>query len=218
QPPDGRRPGTLDGKNALITGAPTYEPIDAVRFIGNRSSGKMAAALALEAKRMGAEVTLILGPTVRFPLLESAGILPLRVETAEEMKHAVLEHLPKNDIVVMNAAVADFMPEAKAEKKLKKRDIADQFGRATLRLKRTPDILASIARLKKEGHIVVGFALEKGKGSEAYALGKMKEKKLDMIVLNNIEDEGAGFGHDTNKVTIFTKEGKPEPLPLMTKE
>ncbi len=217
-PREGRETLPLQNMRVLITGGPTYEPIDAVRFIGNRSSGKMGAALARQAKKMGAEVTLVLGPAIPFPLLETEGVTVVSVETAEEMKQAVLKELPRVDIVIMSAAVADFMPEAQADKKLKKRDIADQFGRATLRLKRTPDILAAIGRLKRAGQIVVGFALEKGKGSEQYALGKMKEKKLDMIVLNDIAEEGAGFGYDTNKITIFTNDGNRESLPLMSKE
>jgi phosphopantothenoylcysteine decarboxylase / phosphopantothenate---cysteine ligase len=203
---------SLRGKRVLITGGPTYEPIDAVRFLGNRSSGKMAAALAQAAKRMGANVTLIMGPTA----ISTNGVAErLDVETAEEMLAAVRAQLPNADIVIMNAAVSDFAPETVIAGKMKKRETGDA---PSIPLRKTPDILSEIARSKREGQIVVGFALEKGEGSEAYARGKLEEKKLDMIVLNDIAEEGAGFGTETNKVTIFTRDGKKSTLPLMTKE
>lgn len=202
----------LKGKRVLITGGPTYEPIDAVRFLGNRSSGKMAAALALAARRMGADVTLIMGPTA----ISTNGVAErLDVETADEMLAAVRERLPSADIVIMNAAVSDFAPETVIAGKLKKRETGDA---PAIQLRRTPDILSEIARSKHAGQIVVGFALEKGEGSEAYARAKLEEKKLDMIVLNDIANEGAGFGTDTNKVTIFTHTGTKQELPMMSKE
>ena len=208
------REGSLRGKKVLITGGPTYEPIDAVRFIGNRSSGKMAAALALEAKRMGAEVTLVMGPTTPFPLLEAEGVFQVDVETADEMLAAVRAEAPGADIIIMSAAVADFAPEHASESKLKK-GLSDTM---TLALRKTPDILAEVSRTKRSDQFLVGFALEKGNEAEDYAQNKLRKKNLDMIVLNNIADEGAGFGYDTNKVTIFTKSGEREGLPLMTKK
>jgi len=205
----------LKGKRVLITGGPTYEPIDAVRFIGNRSSGKMAVALANAAKEMGADVTLILGPTA----IDTNGLAGrVDVETAEQMLEVVKRELPNNDIIIMSAAVADFTPTTTSEGKLKKREIANEAGDITLSLKRTPDILAEIARTKTKDQVIIGFALEKGSESERYAQSKLEEKRLDMIVLNNIADEGAGFGHDTNKITIFTKSGKKVALPLMSKQ
>jgi phosphopantothenoylcysteine decarboxylase/phosphopantothenate--cysteine ligase len=205
----------LAGKRILITGGPTYEPIDAVRFIGNRSSGKMAVALANAAKNMGAEVTLIMGPTT----MDTNGLAArIDVETAEQMLNAVTRELPEQDIIIMSAAVADFTPATVSEGKLKKREVADASGNISIPLQRTPDILAEIARIKTNNQVVVGFALEKGPQSEQYAHDKLKEKNLDMIVLNDIAEAGAGFGHDTNKVTIFTKNGSKESLPLLSKE
>jgi phosphopantothenoylcysteine decarboxylase / phosphopantothenate---cysteine ligase len=205
------RTPVLQGKKILITGGPTYEPIDAVRFIGNRSSGKMAAALSLEAKRMGAEVTLIMGPSV----VQTDGIEKrINIESAEEMLETVRQHAPMADIIIMSAAVGDFAPEHQSSEKLKK-GASDTM---TLTLRKTPDILAEISKSKRPGQIIVGFALEKGIESEAYARKKLHDKNLDMIVLNNIADAGAGFGYDTNKITIFTKDGNREALPLMSKE
>ncbi len=201
----------LDGKKILITGGPTYEPIDAVRFIGNRSSGKMAVALAMEAKRMGADVTLVMGPSV----IGTDGIARrINVESTEAMLLAVREEATSSDIIIMSAAVADFTPENTSEGKMKK-GAGDTM---TLTLKKTPDILAEISKKKRPGQIIVGFALEKGDEAEDYARKKLKDKNLDMIVLNNMADEGAGFGYDTNKITIFAKSGEKIALPLMTKE
>ena len=207
--------GPLAGKNILITGGPTYEPIDAVRFIGNRSSGKMAAALANAAKKLGAEVTLIMGPS---PIGTNGSIERVDVETAEEMLHAVQELALGADIIIMNAAVSDFAPEETSESKLKKRQMMGERGEVSLRLKQTPDILSRIAATKRPGQFIVGFALEKGDEAEAYARAKLQEKDLDMIVLNNIADSGAGYGFDTNKVTVFTRGGSREDFPLMSKE
>jgi phosphopantothenoylcysteine decarboxylase/phosphopantothenate--cysteine ligase len=213
---DGEGRGTLplQDKRVLITGGPTYEPIDAVRFIGNRSSGKMAAALAIEAKRMGADVTLVMGPTTPFPLLSQEGVVRIDVESAEEMLQAVSIESVNADIIIMSAAVADFAPEHTSEGKLKKG--ADDT--MTLTLKKTPDILAEISKTKRPGQIIVGFALEKGDEAEDYARKKLNDKNLDMIVLNNIAETGAGFGYDTNKVTIFMRSGEKIALPLLTKE
>jgi phosphopantothenoylcysteine decarboxylase/phosphopantothenate--cysteine ligase len=203
----------LKGKNVLITGGPTYEPIDPVRFIGNRSSGKMAVALAKHAAGMGANVTLVMGPSAA----ETNGEINRRnTETAEEMLNEVMQHLPTQDIIIMNAAVSDFAVESISTSKLKKRELAESD--MALKLKRTPDILSTIAEKKRDDQLLVGFALETGEQAEEYALGKLKEKSLDMIVLNRADEEGAGFGHDTNKVVIFDKSGNREELGLMSKE
>jgi phosphopantothenoylcysteine decarboxylase / phosphopantothenate---cysteine ligase len=204
----------LQNKRILITGGPTYEPIDAVRFIGNRSSGKMAAALAIEAQRMGADVTLVMGPTTPFPLLEKEGVMLHHVGTTEEMLQAVKVEAADAGIIIMSAAVADFAPEHTSKGKMKK----DADDTMTLTLKKTPDILAEISKSKRPGQIIVGFALEKGDKAEDYARKKLNDKNLDMIVLNNIADEGAGFGFDTNKITIFMRSGEKIALPLMSKE
>jgi phosphopantothenoylcysteine decarboxylase/phosphopantothenate--cysteine ligase len=202
----------LEGKRVLITGGPTFEPIDAVRFLGNRSSGKMAAALAMAARRMGADVTLIMGPNA----IGTNGVATrIDIETADEMLLAVREQLPNVDIIIMNAAVSDFKADRTIEGKIKKRETG---AAPVISLQRTPDILAEIAKAKRPNQIVVGFALEKGEGSEAYALAKLEEKNLDMIILNDIAEEGAGFATDTNKVTIYPKRGEKIELPLMSKE
>ena len=204
----------LAGKRILITGGPTYEPIDAVRFIGNRSSGKMAAALAETASAMGANVTLIMGPS---SVTTTGRTTRLNIETAEEMHRAVLQELADADIIIMSAAVADFTPETVSDSKMKKREMDSNNGTITIRLKPTTDILAEIAKRKRPGQIIVGFALEKGDQAESCARGKLVEKNLDMIVLNNIAEEGAGFGYDTNKITIFTRDGEKSEYPLLTK-
>jgi phosphopantothenoylcysteine decarboxylase/phosphopantothenate--cysteine ligase len=203
----------LNEKNILITGGPTYEPIDPVRFIGNRSSGKMAAALAQHAAGMGANVTLIMGPSA---VKTNRSVNRRDTETAEEMLHEVMMHLAKQDIIIMNAAVSDFAAESVHGSKLKKRELDEQD--MSLKLRRTTDILAKIAESKRDDQLLVGFALETGDKAEEYALGKLKEKSLDMIVLNRADVEGAGFGGDTNKVIIFDKSGKREELALMSKE
>jgi phosphopantothenoylcysteine decarboxylase/phosphopantothenate--cysteine ligase len=213
------RSTALRGKRVLITGGPTYEPIDAVRFIGNRSSGKMAAALAEAARAMGADVTLIMGPSV---IGTNGTVQRIDVETAEEMLNAVRAEFSKADILIMAAAVADFAPANVSNTKLKKQEMERlPFASPqsyTIELRPTPDILSEIARTKRKDQIVVGFALEKGEKATDYARSKLKEKNLDMIVLNNIADEGAGFSYDTNKVTIFTRDGTSESLPLLSKE
>lgn len=213
QPPPSHRlekAGEFYGKQILITGGPTYEPIDAVRFIGNRSSGKMAIALATEARNMGADVTLIMGPS----LISSDGVAKrIDIESAQEMLKAVKAEAPNADIIIMSAAVADFAPENAVEGKLKK----GSEETMTLALKKNPDILAEIARSKKPNQIIVGFALEKGDNAESYAKKKLKEKNLDMIVLNNIAEEGAGFAFDTNKISIFTRDGSKSSYPLLSK-
>ena len=192
----------LAGKRALVTAGPTYEAIDPVRFIGNHSSGKMGVALARELVQRGAEVDLVLGPsslTVDLP-----GISVHRVVSAEEMYAVCLEKWPGADIAILSAAVADYTPVAKAAQKIKKTD-----GDLVLELTRTKDILKTLGGMKKKGQVVVGFALETT-GEREYALGKLESKNADLIVLNSLNDDGAGFGVDTNKVTIFGRGGSEQ--------
>lgn len=190
----------LKGKRAMVTAGPTYEQLDPVRFIGNHSSGKMGIAIANELKSRGAEVTLILGPTsLEVPGLSSV----VRVKTAAEMFAACVEVFPEMDIAVMSAAVADYTPvEVKSEKIKKSGD------RLSIELIKTKDILKHLGEIKKTNQLLVGFALETN-NEEAYAKNKLVEKNADLIVLNSLNDAGAGFGHDTNKITIFDKLGTP---------
>lgn len=207
--------GPLAGKHVLVTGGPTHEPIDAVRFIGNRSSGKMAAALAAAAARRGARVELVMGPSA---VSTNGNLERINVETAEEMRSAVMSKLPAVDVVIMSAAVADLKPTSVAGGKLKKREIKDR----AIALEPTPDILYEIALSRSASQLLVGFALEKSDSSKEagrnYALAKLAEKKLDMIVLNDLADAGAGFGHDTNQVTMFIAGGGEIRTPLLTKQ
>lgn len=189
----------LLGKKVLVTAGPTYEPIDPVRFIGNHSSGKMGLALCEELVRRGAEVELVKGPgtgNISHPAINIS-----KVQTAAEMFEICKEIFPKVDMAIMAAAVADYTPEHKAEEKIKKTDTA-----LSISLKKTTDILKHLGENKKQGQLLVGFALETSNERE-YALGKLRSKNADMIVLNSLNDEGAGFGHDTNKITIFDKKG-----------
>ncbi|HJU45378.1 MAG TPA: bifunctional phosphopantothenoylcysteine decarboxylase/phosphopantothenate--cysteine ligase CoaBC [Chitinophagaceae bacterium] len=190
----------LAGKKALVTAGPTYEAIDPVRFIGNHSSGKMGVAIAEELANRGAEVKLIMGPSSQRTL--NAAITLQHVRSAEEMYQACTNDFPAMDIVVMSAAVADYTPVNKAGEKIKKS--SDTFA---VELTRTKDILKTLGMQKKPGQLLVGFALETEHEKEN-ALKKLESKNADMIVLNSLKDEGAGFGHDTNKITIFEKGGK----------
>jgi phosphopantothenoylcysteine decarboxylase/phosphopantothenate--cysteine ligase len=188
----------LKGKNVLVTAGPTYELIDPVRFIGNRSTGKMGLAIAEELKRRGAKVTLVLGPS---NLQIDAGINIVKVTSAAEMFEACIHEFPQIDIAVMSAAVADYTPVVVADTKIKKTD--DTFS---IDLKKTKDILKELGAIKTKNQILVGFALETN-NEKAYALKKLQQKNADMIILNSLKDEGAGFGYDTNKITIFDKNG-----------
>ncbi len=190
----------LTGKKALVTAGPTYEPIDPVRFIGNYSSGKMGIAIAKELGKRGASVTLIIGPGAS--PIETNGAEVVRVGTAAEMYEACSAVFPGMDITVMAAAVADYTPVIKANEKIKKAE-----SRFTIELEKTKDVLASMGQQKKKGQVLVGFALETN-NEEKNALEKMKRKNTDLIILNSLRDEGAGFGHDTNKVTIYNKNGE----------
>jgi len=188
----------LSGKKVLITAGPTYEPIDPVRFIGNHSSGKMGLAIALELEKRGAEVTLIIGPN---SLDIPDYIKTIKVQTAAEMFEVCKDLFPNVDIAVMSAAVADFTPVISAQEKIKKSD-AD----LSIAFTKTKDILKYLGENKKLSQFLIGFALETS-DEENYAKKKLIEKNADLIVLNSLNDEGAGFGYDTNKITIFNKLG-----------
>ncbi|NML22661.1 bifunctional phosphopantothenoylcysteine decarboxylase/phosphopantothenate--cysteine ligase CoaBC [Pseudoflavitalea sp. G-6-1-2] len=194
----------LEGKIALVTAGPTYEPLDPVRFIGNHSSGKMGIAIAEELARRGAQVELVLGPSSYHT--QAKGIHIQRVQTAEEMYQACTGIWPTASLAVMSAAVADYSPTTKAKEKIKKTE--ESF---TLELTRTKDILGSLGKEKQNGQLLVGFALETTNEKD-YAQQKLKKKNADIIVLNSLNDEGAGFGYDTNKITIFEKDGNEIPF------
>ncbi|WP_343535150.1 bifunctional phosphopantothenoylcysteine decarboxylase/phosphopantothenate--cysteine ligase CoaBC [Pedobacter sp.] len=186
----------LLGKKVLVTAGPTYEAIDPVRFIGNHSSGKMGFALAETLYQLGAEVTLIAGPT---SLKSGNGIKRIDVTSAAEMLNACIAQFSKTDITVMSAAVADYTPVEVAQQKIKKKE--DHFN---IELKKTTDILATLGKQKSDRQLLVGFALETT-DEENYAKEKLKKKNLDLIVLNSLNDKGAGFKSETNKITIFNK-------------
>lgn len=202
--------GELKGKKVLITAGPTYEPIDPVRFIGNWSSGKMGIALADEMASRGAEVHLVLGPSALSP--KAPGIQLERVKTADEMYRACKEIFPTADIIIMAAAVADYKPVHAAAQKIKKKE-----STLILDLEKTTDILKTLGKHKKKNQYLAGFALETDH-EESNALNKLREKNLDMIILNSLQDSGAGFMHDTNKATLYTANGAVESLPLKTKK
>ncbi len=188
----------LQNKKILISAGPTYEAIDPVRFIGNRSSGKMGIALAETCQRRGATVTLVLGP-VKEKVPD--GINVIKVTSAAEMYNACLNNFSGTDIAIMCAAVADYTVAAPSQQKIKKSN-----GNLELSLVKTKDILKELGNRKTEAQIVVGFALETN-SAEDNALKKLKEKNADFIVLNSLQDDGAGFEQDSNKITIFDKTG-----------
>lgn len=198
----------LLGKNALVTAGPTYEAIDPVRFIGNHSSGKMGFAIADELTSLGATVTLIVGPTAE---KTSNSIKRIDVTSAADMLRACTSEFERADIMVMSAAVADYTPNVVQENKIKKTE--SEFS---LELKKTQDILATLGKLKKNSQILVGFALETD-NEEDNAIGKLKKKNLDFIVLNSLNDKGAGFKSDTNKITIFNKAFERIEFPIKSK-
>ncbi len=189
----------LKGKQVLVTSGPTFEALDPVRFIGNHSTGKMGFAIAEALANEGATVNLITGPTSQHT--NHANIRVKHVVSAEEMYHACLDVFPSSDVTVLAAAVADYKPVAIAENKIKKKETS-----MTLELTKTQDIAASLGKLKHNGQVMVGFALET-ENEKANALQKLESKNLDFIVLNSLRDSGAGFGHDTNKITILDKNG-----------
>lgn len=195
----------LTGKKVLVTAGPTYEDIDPVRFIGNRSSGKMGFEIAKAAYLRGAEVTLISGPSKETAYPE---ISCLKIRSAKDMKSAVEKNLKNSDILIMSAAVADYKPEKIAGKKIKKEDKLN-----SIKVSKTDDILGL---LKKEGKVIVGFALETDNELKN-ARKKLGSKGLDMIVLNSLKDKNSGFEFDTNKITILHRNGKKLNFPLKSK-
>ena len=198
----------LAGRVVVVTAGPTFEPIDPVRFIGNRSSGKMGVAIAAEASARGADVRLILGPgTVPAP----AGVTSLHVGTAEEMRDRVMAEAPAADAIVMAAAVADFRPKAAAPDKLKK-----DMGTPELSLEPTPDILAELGEARRPGQVLVGFAAET-RDVEAAGRGKLARKHLDLLVANEVGRAGTGFGADTNHAAILSAADDEVPLRDWTK-
>jgi phosphopantothenoylcysteine decarboxylase/phosphopantothenate--cysteine ligase len=197
----------LVGETVLVTAGPTREPLDPVRFITNYSSGKMGYALASRARRRGASVILISGPTV---LSVPRGVTCVPVSTAVEMRHAVMKNLKQSTIVIKSAAVADYRPSVCADAKIKKKD-----GPWTLCLERNPDIIAEIGKKKKE-RILIGFAME-SEDLIKNAKAKMLAKNMDLIVANDVKQKDAGFQSDTNIVKILDRDGGIEELPLMDK-
>lgn len=199
----------LNGKRLLVSTGGTQEAIDPVRYIGNRSSGKMGFAIAEEAARRGAHVQLVCGPTALRTTL--TGIERTDVISAAEMAQACKVRFSASEAVIMSAAVADYRPAVAATSKIKKKDAALRIN-----LEPTEDILGWMGANKSRDQVLVGFALETD-NAEENAQGKLERKNLDLIVLNSLQDQGAGFGHDTNKVTLIRKGTKPEHLPLMSK-
>lgn len=191
----------LKGKKVLVTAGPTQEALDPVRFIGNHSSGKMGYALAKECQRRGADVVLVLGPAPAVLQQDLSGITLVKVVSAEEMYRACMDHFPSVDIALMAAAVADYRPASVSDTKIKK-----QEDGLELTLVKTRDILASLGAVKTSDQILLGFALETN-NEEVHALEKLHKKHADYIVLNSLND-GAAFGADTNKITIYSKTGE----------
>lgn len=198
----------LTNRRVVVTAGPTREPLDPVRFLTNRSSGRMGVEIAAAAWRRGAAVTLIAGPLeVAIP----PGLDVVHVESTADMQHAVADALATADALVMAAAPADFTAATPATRKLKKSEAPD-----TLQLARTPDILKTTINARRKSAVVIGFALETG-NAIAEGTRKLHEKALDMVVVNDATEAGAGFGVDTNRVTFVTRERDPEVLPLMSK-
>jgi phosphopantothenoylcysteine decarboxylase/phosphopantothenate--cysteine ligase len=199
----------LNGKKVLITAGPTYEPIDPVRFIGNYSTGKMGYALAEEFAERGAKVLLISGPVhlkTKHPQIQV-----IKVRTADEMNAACLKEFQNSDITILAAAVADYKPEITETEKIKKSE--NDF---LLKLTRTPDIAEALGKLKKGSQILAGFALET-QNEVAHATHKLERKNFDFIMLNSLNDTGAGFGFDTNRIQIIDRKGRIFPYQLKEK-
>lgn len=201
---------SLNGVKIMITAGPTREKIDPVRYIGNFSTGKMGYALADEAARRGAEVTVISGPVSVEP--RHASVTVVRVESAKEMAAECEKLFADSDIAIMSAAVADYAPAFVATKKIKR----EKDELPVIQLVKNPDIAATLGTKKTANQLLIGFALETD-AEFANALDKLKRKNLDMIVLNSLRDSGAGFGVDTNKVTLFTADGSARSFPLKSK-
>lgn len=200
----------LAGRRVFINAGPTVEPIDPVRFISNHSSGRMGIALADEAARLGATVTLVLGPVAVRP--SHGSVTAVAVNTAAEMKEASVRAFSRCDIGILAAAVADFTPETTSDTKIKRGK-----GEMTIRLRPTEDIAAYLGSIKKQGQILAGFALETDDGI-SNATAKLKKKNLDLIILNSLKDEGAGFGHKTNRITIIDSNNNIDKFELKSKE
>ncbi len=199
----------FQGKKVLITAGPTQEPIDPVRFISNHSSGKMGFAIAEAFEMAGAEVTLVSGPV---SIASPKGVKLEKVQSAQQMFEVTAKHFADSDIVVLSAAVADYTPLHVADKKIKKKE--DVF---TIELTKTTDIAATLGQQKKTGQIIVGFALETDNEFEN-AKGKLERKNFDFVVLNSLQDSGAGFRYDTNKIKIIDREGQVYDFDLKTKK
>jgi phosphopantothenoylcysteine decarboxylase/phosphopantothenate--cysteine ligase len=199
----------LSGQSVMITAGPTYEPVDPVRFIGNRSSGKMGIALADEAARRGAKVVLILGPSSLSPNHKEVELV--KVQTAEQMYQAALQYFPEANMAILAAAVSDYRPLSPSDKKIKKKQ-----ERLTIDLVKNPDIAATLGQRKQPHQLLVGFALETNNALEN-ATHKLEKKNLDLIVLNSLQDEGAGFNYNTNKISILGKDNKISHFELKTK-
>ncbi len=203
-------PQSLRGLRVLVTAGPTREPIDPVRFISNRSSGKMGYAIAVEAGRRGGSVTLVTGPCA---LQAPSGVKTVAVTTAAEMEEAVKDNLDQADIIIMSAAVADYAPEEQHASKIKK-GASDTIS---IRLRKTKDILAQILERRRDGQFVVGFCAETG-DLEKRALEKIARKPVDLLVANDVTEPGAGFDVDTNRVMLVDRDYNIEKLPLLSKE
>ena len=200
----------LAGKTVLVTAGPTHEAIDPVRFIGNHSSGKMGFAIAESLANAGATVNLVTGPTAQHT--SHPGVNVKKVVSAEEMYQVCVDLFPNTDIAVLAAAVADYKPVVKADQKIKKKD-----DTLTLELTKTHDIAASLGKLKHNGQVIVGFALETEQ-EQSNALKKLESKNFDLIVLNSLNDNGAGFGHDTNKITLIDRQQNSKSFELKSKK
>lgn len=205
----------LKESKIIVTGGPTREWIDPVRYISNASTGKMGIALADAAMGLGRETVFIHGP-IDPSLIQGKKYRTISVDSTEDMLKAVLSEIGENTVLVMSAAPADYAPEEKVKEKIKKTD-----GEILLKMRKTPDILKNVAKARIENNIknifVAGFAAETN-DTEKYARGKLVEKNLDMICLNDVSREGAGFGTDTNIMTIFFRDSSKIELPILTKE
>jgi phosphopantothenoylcysteine decarboxylase/phosphopantothenate--cysteine ligase len=200
----------LKGKTVLVTAGPTHEAIDPVRFIGNHSSGKMGFAIAENLASQGATVNLVTGPTTQHT--SHPGVNVKHVVSAEDMYQACIELFPKTDVAVLAAAVADYKPTVTADQKIKKKE-----DTLSLELTKTHDIAASLGKLKHNGQVIVGFALETEQ-EQTNALKKLESKNFDLIVLNSLNDKGAGFGHDTNKITLMDRQQNIRSFDLKSKK
>ena len=203
------RDATLTGRRIIVTAGPTVEAIDPVRFVSNRSSGKMGYAIAEAARSAGADVTLVSGPTA---LPAPNGVRMIAVESAEDMKDAVLALLPETDAVIMAAAVADYRPREVSQRKIKKREAGAEL---TIRMTENPDVLRAIIAARRAKTLVIGFKAETGDAT-AEAERMLREKKLDMVVANDITDPSSVFGSDTDRVTFVSADGV-ERLPTLAK-